>query len=96
MNYLECVRIKLRAVVRDEDLQAEILSLNDAERLLVSWRGLSGLVVQQDDGVYLVKVSAVWGEEDKLLLDDSEKVADILIELFKGFWRRRGIVFEKP
>jgi hypothetical protein len=68
----------------------------DERCIVLSCGGLRGLVVLTDDGRYFIRVSTVWDDQDEASADLPEQVPDKVVELFTGFWQRRGIEFRQP
>jgi hypothetical protein len=61
--------------------------------IVLSCSGLQGLIVLMHEGRYFIKVSTLWNDQDEAYEDVSEQIPGKVVELFTGFWRRRGIAF---
>jgi hypothetical protein len=64
--------------------------------IVLSCSGLRGLVVLTQDGRYFIKVATLWDDRDEAYADLPEQVPEKVVELFAGFWQRRGIEFRQP
>src|SRR5256885_2067145 len=63
----------------------------DDRFIVLSCNGLQGLVAPTPDGKYFIKVSTLWKDCDEDWVELPERVSVKVIELFTGFWVRRGV-----
>jgi hypothetical protein len=84
-----------------DDVQSRLQAIGgdagllDDTTIVLSWNGMTGLVIGLPKGEFFLKVSTPWGDADEETAELAEDVSGRVVQLFQGFWERRGIKFRK-
>src|SRR5262245_49360251 len=68
--------------------------LND-RCLVLDWRGLRGLILKSAQAQYRLIVSTLWNDRDEEKIADPDRIPAAVLDLFRSFWKRRGITFRQ-